>query len=333
MLKPEIILRVDGGAHIGLGHLVRSLALAQILEDYFSITFVVKEAPPFFSKSLLLKGFSYQQVTAEHDWLERLTPQQVVVLDGYHFSTALQRSVRQIGAELVCIDDLHDRPFEADLIINHSPGVTRADYTVMTHTRFALGPDYALLRPAFLNATHISRKIDTIESMMICFGGADVNNLTKLVLAWAVTKKQLKKIVVVTGAAYRYQSSLMSLRQEVKVEYYNNVAEQMMANLMLQLDVAVVPSSSVLLELIACGTIPIIGYTANNQKFLHDELVENYNFNSLGDCTCPVDKIQLDEALVNAKVKASDATRVLRERISMSRCNHINVFRKLIADE
>lgn len=331
MPKPEVILRADGNSRMGLGHLVRSLALAHMLESKFSVIFVVKEAPVSFLENLSIKGFSYQLVTDEREWLNGLAAQQVVVLDGYHFDTVLQRRVKQTGAMLVCIDDLHDQPFVADLIVNHTPGVTEADYEAASYTRFALGPKYALLRPSFLKAAQISRKTDRINTLLICFGGADINNVTEAVLAWAVKKEQLKKIIVVAGAAYQYEDCLMHLMEEERVEYYKNIEEQAMADLMLRADAAVVPSSSVLLEVIACGTLPIICYTVNNQKFLHDELVKTYKFNSIGNCTSRIDEFRLSQALVNTRANA--ATRLLRERISLSRSNHLNAFCQLLQDE
>lgn len=331
MQTPEIILRADGSSRMGLGHLVRSLALAQMLESDFTVTFVAKEAPSFFEKEVLAKGFFYRQVATEREWFNELTTQQVVVLDGYHFGIALQRDIRRAGAKLACIDDLHDQPFEAELIINHAPGVSEADYTALPHTRFALGLGYALLRPSFLQATQISRKVGTVDTLLICFGGADVHNATGAVLAWAVAKEQLKKIIVVTGAAYRHEDDLIPLLAAERVRYYHNVGEEVIVDLMLQASAAVVPSSSILFEIIACGTVPIISYTANNQKFFHDELIRNYNFDSIGDCEPRVDEARLDQAL--AKTRVNTAMQSFRECISRSRRNHLDAFHQLLEDE
>ena len=42
----------------------------------------------------------------------------IVVLDGYHFDTNYQTKIKQKGCKLVCIDDLHDKHFVADIIIH-----------------------------------------------------------------------------------------------------------------------------------------------------------------------------------------------------------------------
>ncbi len=58
----------------------------------------------------------------------------IVVLDGYHFGTNYQKQIKLKGAKLVCIDDMHDKEFVADLIINHIPRITPQDYNVQPFT-------------------------------------------------------------------------------------------------------------------------------------------------------------------------------------------------------
>ena len=73
----------------------------------------------------------------------------MVVIDGYQFDTEYQQKVKKSGASLVCLDDLHNQHFVADIIINHAPGVDPGKYSAEPYTQYLLGPSYALLRPAF----------------------------------------------------------------------------------------------------------------------------------------------------------------------------------------
>lgn len=326
MQKPKIVFRADGSARIGLGHLFRSLALAQMLESRYHITFIIKEAPTAFLEQVLAQGYTYQCITEESEWVDTL-PAKIVVLDGYHFAVALQRDIRR-RAKLVCIDDLRDGGFEADLVINHAPGVTQDDYVAMPYTKFAFGSEYALLRPSFLEAASINRTINAVDTLLICFGGSDIKNITLAVLKRALLKKQFKKIIVVTGPAYQYESELAPFINE-SVEYYHSVGEETMVRLMLEADIAIVPSSSVLLEVIACGTIPIICFTADNQRFFHRQLVENHGFMSIGDCKDYLNEKLLDEALAKMNTKIRDAIKPLRSSIAQSKHNHLSAFNRL----
>lgn len=123
MLNPKIYFRADGGFAIGMGHLVRSLALAQMLEQAFEICFCCKEAPDSFVQDLNKLGLQFLKINTEQDWISLLKPKDITVIDHYQLGIETHRAIRAKGAKVVCIDDMHDKPFDADLIINHAPGV------------------------------------------------------------------------------------------------------------------------------------------------------------------------------------------------------------------
>lgn len=100
---------------------------------------------------------------------------------------------------------------------------------------------------------------------MICFGGSDVHNLTGRVLSVTSKRKIFERIRVVTGAAYSHELDI-NVEKDHRVEHYRGVDEQTMVELMSQTFLAIVPSSSVLLEALAAGCRVISGYYTENQK-------------------------------------------------------------------
>jgi UDP-2,4-diacetamido-2,4,6-trideoxy-beta-L-altropyranose hydrolase len=268
-VNKKVLIRVDGSTHIGLGHVVRCIALAHMLKKEFHIHFFSKEIPDSIIREIILNDFEFTKIETEETFFKILTGKQIVVLDNYFFDTAYQKKIKEISdCKLVCIDDLHDREFYADLIINHAPGVKQEDYKAQPYTQFALGLDYALLRPVFLEQAHKSRIINNKESLFICFGGSDFNNLTHRVLQIASKFKEFKRIIVVTGAAYTNIDSLSLLvKTSSKVENHSNISGTKMLALMAQSDVAIVPSSGVLLEVISAGCYVISGTYIENQKY------------------------------------------------------------------
>lgn len=42
-VKPKIRFRADGGKEIGLGHIYRMIALSNLLEDDFDVSFIVQD--------------------------------------------------------------------------------------------------------------------------------------------------------------------------------------------------------------------------------------------------------------------------------------------------
>lgn len=74
-----------------------------------------------------------------------------MVLDNYFFTTDYQRAIKEKGCCLVCVDDMHDKHYVADVVINH--GLTDESlFDVEPYTKLCLGFDWALLRHPFIEA-------------------------------------------------------------------------------------------------------------------------------------------------------------------------------------
>lgn len=267
----QIYFRTDGSTQTGLGHLVRCIALAQMLKKMFQIVFVCEKIPEKIVGEVNKNGFVLKRIQNESEFFNILKPEDIVVLDGYHFDTAYQKKINSLKCKLVCIDDLHDKEdkeFAADLIINHAPGLKPQDYQAQPYTQFALGPAHALLRPVFLKQASKDRKIDKIETVLICFGGSDQKNVTESTLKVVLEYRLLKKIIVVTGAAYNYLEILRNSFLDNRVKYYNAIEEDELLTLMLEADLAIVPASGILFEALAAGCKIISGYYVDNQKIV-----------------------------------------------------------------
>jgi UDP-2,4-diacetamido-2,4,6-trideoxy-beta-L-altropyranose hydrolase len=274
-MKHSIFFRVDGGPTIGLGHLVRSMALADMLKDDYAITFASKEAPDSIIDTIIKAGFEFIKIAAEDDFFKTLH-NAIVVLDGYGFDKEYQLRLRGLGCKVACIDDLHDKPFAADIIINHLPDAKPEDYDALPDTQFALGLGYALLRPAFLEAAKKSRiKQNHLRNVFICFGGADPSNLTLKALKAVVSFESFSNISVVTGASYMHIETLQELvLSDNRIYLHSDVSEEQMCTLMEESDLAIIPSSSILLEAIACGLEVITCYYVDNQERFHEAITK-----------------------------------------------------------
>ena len=140
----KIVFRANGSSQIGFGHLYRLIALAEILKDSFYTLFVLFKTDGFIIEEIrnicnevvVLDGElpyktsdeikSSDEITFDLD--EILIGCEIVVLDGYYFGENYQKKVKEKGCKLVCIDDLAENNFYADIIINHAPGVNPTIY-------------------------------------------------------------------------------------------------------------------------------------------------------------------------------------------------------------
>lgn len=274
----KVYFRVDGGKELGLGHLVRCIALAQMIANDFEIFFVSKQTPIDIIKVICNHGFKFIKIEQEKEFLLLLTNEDFVVLDHYSFNKSEQIEIFNHCFKLICINDIADNEIFADLVINHAVGMSPYLYNTEPFTQFALGSDYALLRPDFLNTAkskHYSRINN--ECILICFGGADFKNLTLKVLDLVLNHFTFKKIIVVIGSQYQQKNSLIELIDKRKNVYLHvNVNEAEMICLIQEAGISIVPSSGILVEIIAAGNKIVAGMYIDNQKNIYN------NYKKLG---------------------------------------------------
>jgi len=260
------------------------MALAEILKFDYDITFVCKQIP---CKSVdLIKELNFKLlvIDEEESFLSQLKSKQIVVLDHYGLGSSYQNIIKQKGCKLVCIDDLHKEHFYADVIINHAPGVKSNQYDAETYTHFYLGLDYALLRSEFREQANRNRKIESIDNVLICFGGADPYNITYIILKTVVRSCMFKRINVIVGNSYNYISELTQFcADHESVKCFSNLTAGQMVEVMHHSELAIVPASSIAIECHAAKQVLLIGITDENQIDIHNGLVKFNSVKTIGD--------------------------------------------------
>lgn len=283
MKKPgsgKIFFRADGHAKMGLGHVIRSLALAGMLKDNFECHFIIRSPLPALKKQILEVCQQIIELPDTDDHIaeakfitnEFFQQDDVVVLDGYHFQTTYQHVIKTKGCKLVCIDDIYACHYVADAIINHAGGITPANYSAEPYTRYYLGLEYALLRKPFLKTAKEHKYPDRNKSIFICMGGADPNNDTLEILKKCSRKLPGYQYFVVTGGAYQYRSALNEYLSvsALKAKVLDNLDANQMADYMKKCRVAITPPSTVAFEYLSLGGILFLKVIADNQININD---------------------------------------------------------------
>jgi UDP-2,4-diacetamido-2,4,6-trideoxy-beta-L-altropyranose hydrolase len=96
-----------------------------------------------------------------------------LVLDGYHFDSTYQESIRSAGYPVLVIDDLaHLSHYHANVLLNQNATAQQLSYTCDEDTVRLLGLSYVLLRAEFLAWRGWRRTIpDKANSLLITLGG------------------------------------------------------------------------------------------------------------------------------------------------------------------
>ena len=277
-VKPKIYIRADGNAEIGLGHVIRSLALAEMLKEDFDCIFATRFLTDYIRTEARKVCGDIIKLPESDDhfeaFLSLLSGEEIVVLDNYFFTTECQKAIKEKGSKLVCIDDMHDRHFVADVVINHAGGIQKESYHVAPYTCLFLGTDYALLRPEFLKRDEKNEN----SFLLVCLGGADKENVTLQILKLLEDKQFQHQCYAVVGDAFQYQQNLIEFQQSSKlnVKVLKNLSAQNMADIMSKCRYAICPPSTVSFEYLSKrGGELYLKITADNQKDIYDFYVKN----------------------------------------------------------
>ena len=280
MIKPKVYIRADGNSEIGLGHVIRSLALAEMLKDEFSCIFVTRFLTEYINAEALKVCDDIIKLPESDDhfdvFLSILTGEEIVVLDNYFNKTDYQRKIKNKGCKLVCIDDMHDMHFVADVVINHAPYILKSNYSVETYTKCLLGTKYALIRMKFQYLAKQHRKFNGTSNAFVCFGGSDYKNITQRVAERLLSFEFINNIFVVTGCAYLHKEKLQTflIQYSDRIIAYSNIAAEHIADILTKSDFAIVPCSSILWECMAAKLPVITGYYIDNQRCISDYFVD-----------------------------------------------------------
>ncbi len=287
----KLLFRADGNAQIGLGHVMRCLALADMLKNEFSMRFALIEPTPEICSLLIQNGIAVIDLSdSDHrtGFLSLIEPDDIVVLDGYSFNAVYQEEIRSHARRLVYIDDLSRAYQVADAVINHAGGVTQTDYKSAPYTHFYLGPHYALLRPEFLRPSVDAPGLDTpavdmgvVKSpegfgqapangpIFVSMGGGDLFN-TSLQVLEAILETGISSLIrVVLGPFHPDRAAIEAFRNQLpNLTILQNLTAKQMAHEIQQCSLAITACSTIAYEICAINRPLIAVVTADNQSRL-----------------------------------------------------------------
>ena len=189
MTAPRILFVADAGPSVGGGHVMRSLTLARALQDEGATCAFL--ATPAVAAVLDAFGADVARIATDAAAPTELASAaalaargvDAVVIDHYGLSAPDHRAIAA-GKPTLVIDDLADRPLDADLVLDSGPARKAADYDgrVPARAELLLGPNHAPVRPAFaaLRKEALARRAEAgpARRVLVSLGLTDVGGIT-----------------------------------------------------------------------------------------------------------------------------------------------------------
>lgn len=336
----NIGIRADGNNQIGLGHIIRTMALANELKKRnCKIYYIIKNDINVIE---ILKENDFNYITLDVD-LELKKEIQIVnrimdkhnidilIGDASYIEESYLKKLNKDNKVVVIIDVIRNMKLDVDIIINGGIYATQYEKEVEEYdTTILLGTKYTLLREQF-SSIGIRNIKKNVSSILITMGGSDVFGSTPFFTRAINDFSSVLDINIIVGKSFKNTCEIEALANRLSnVNLYYDVKN--MAELMKNNDLAISAGGTTLYELAAIGTPTLAVTQAENQilqttrfhemgivRYLGDvkEIPQEKFLNVLEDTIIKVDKrkemSKLGQSYVDGKGTKRCASIILKE--------------------
>lgn len=284
----KVIFLAHGGMSVGMGHVVRSLSLAnEFRTSNYEVIFISKyeegqriikqyhfKLRAILAQKVSKDSFEYGKKSEQREDLENIKEilkeevPEILVIDTYNVSEDFFIELKKLVKILIYIDDLNMFPYPVDVVINGN--ITAQDYKyqkVFPEQKFLLGLSYNLIRDEFKNIK--KRKNIDNRKIMLTTGASDPYNMTQIILEYLMAYKDFSRYEICVIIGNSFQEKNVNNIKEVtsqlsNIKIYENVSN--MCDIMMDCTYAISAGGSTLYELFRCGVLTLAFIYADNQK-------------------------------------------------------------------
>ncbi len=280
----KLAIITDGNSKKGLGHVYRSLTLADELKKELDVQiYFLTRSDETIIKKIEDEGYiviNFDDDVEIADILKKINAC-MIIIERLDFEEDILKTIKKdLNIKIVVMDNLNQENDKyADIIIN---AVVRSKFKNSTFfdknigTEYFYGPKYLVLRDEFNKFKNMYKELrHKIENILIIFGGSDPSNLTSQVLKKLNENDEITLDVVIgpkfkpsilDELSSKYIGKNLNIHHEPK-----NIAE-----LMYNADIVITSPGMSMFEAILVGT-PIILICQNSlQEQYYNSL--NYEF-------------------------------------------------------
>jgi UDP-2,4-diacetamido-2,4,6-trideoxy-beta-L-altropyranose hydrolase len=267
----SMIFRADGNIKLGLGHIVRCLALADVLKNInqdIEITFITK----YKEGKKIIEAKKYEvtsPVDDEINQIRNLADEDTLLLtDFLDTDNSYISRIRELtGLKVISIDNNTKlKRINSDILINANV-FDEGEKKVIGSTRYYLGPKYMILRKEFeevhSEGTYIKDKVQTI---LVMFGGTDPRGFTIKVANALQNIHGEVRINLIAGPAFPHNGKLNAFLSETNRKFDLFFSPENLIEIMKSADVAITAAGIALYELSALGVPSIVIPQAKHQE-------------------------------------------------------------------
>lgn len=275
--RKKVLIRVDGYNKIGLGHIYRTIVIANHLNNH-DVLFVSKKEHTL-GINLLKENNHKKESFSNKEEFERIIRTynpDIIINDILDTDMDYIEQLKERQIFVVNFEDLGEGAKSADLVINAL--YDRKNF----FDNHYWGKDYYILRKEFHQIPQ-KRNNEEVNNILITFGGTDPNNYTEKVLH-ALNNNHISnniEINIILGLGCenleKLEKDIISLNLNISIKHnVNNISKYMY-----EADIAFTSAGRTVYELASIG-IPTIVLAQNERELLHTFANEENGFLNLG---------------------------------------------------
>lgn len=288
-MKKVFLIRADASAKMGMGHLMRTLALGQMLLDaacevHFATIahnaeMIERLRAENFSVHLLNAPFSEGTDATSLVHIARSISASWIVVDGYHFSGTYEKFVQGEvpNAKILTIDDVPRIHHSSDVLLCQNYGAQNLSFSTEVSTQKLLGLEFLLLRREFKKARSEAQSASEhpTKRLLVTLGGGtpqgDNANLKIAKALFDLDENQLE-VVYIAGKMSANKAELKKCLNPNHrlLDYCDDMALEMS-----RADFAIVAGGSSMWELMYLG-VPFLAVALTEAQRCYVEMLAEH---------------------------------------------------------
>lgn len=264
--KINIIFFIDYSEKSGLGHLNRCKHLIELFGKN-NITIVTQ-------KKFTLKGT--KSYVGEFTNFIGKKKYDLAVIDSYSVSYKIENKIKRIAKKLITVDDLCNRKYCCDYLINYNPYIKRNHYSdkIKKYTSLLLGQKYNFLI-GNKNTQNNSRKK---KNILIYFGTKNRSSFIKnrILNYLNKNKKNLKEIVILSNFKFKYKN--------LNIKFMFTNKKDQILKILKESDICFLSTGVMVYEALNLNKLIFVKSISRNQ-------LDNYKFLTKNKYTLPLKNI------------------------------------------
>lgn len=275
----RFLIRADANFEVGSGHLMRCIAIGQMLVDGgHKVIFLTQTENKNLLNRIKMENIILKKMVKTSDISDDLkkTLEEAkkinidwIITDGYEFETEYQMAIKKEGFKLMCIDDIANCHYVSDIVLNQNLNADKLfKYSCEKNTKLFLGSNYLLLRKEFWTQKNIKNKNKKCKRILVSFGNSNVINKDYFleIIETLAKYPNFKKITVVSNPCYFEKINIDS---KINVFDFNNKFIEIIK----ETDLGIIAMGLTSIELLWMG-IPFVSTIMNTKQDIYRYVYE-----------------------------------------------------------